>query len=274
MDYTLLIDGSPVFSGNSVTLITVLFALGVIVIIIEVALWRKRREREVVQHEFISIIAHKFRTPLTQVKWLVETILTNERDPYRQKDLGNIKESNDKLVALMETLISLTNSDKGDKTTYELEKTNIYEFTRTISEEMRPLFQEKNISFSVQCTRPDLTVLINRTGIRFVIQSLLYNSCVYSHPGRQVDVIISKHFRKVHVSVIDSGIGIAPQDLNKVFSKFYRGDNAERMDTEGFGVSLFISRSIVERNKGSIKAYSAGTEQGSVFTLSLPKVRP
>ncbi|MES2314984.1 MAG: HAMP domain-containing sensor histidine kinase [Patescibacteria group bacterium] len=254
-------------------LLTILFGLLVIILLIEIRLWRKRKASELVQHEFISIIAHKFRTPLTQVKWLVETILTNETDPYRQKDLNEIKESNDKLVALMETLMSLTNSDKDDKTTHEVERTDIYTFVHDIGEDMRPLFQEKNISFAVQCDSPNLAVKINRTGMKFVIQTLLHNSCIYSHPGREVSVIITKHFRKVHISVIDAGIGIDPQDLPRIFSKFYRGESAGHMDTEGFGVSLFISKSIVRRNRGSIKAYSAGSEQGSEFTISLPRVR-
>ncbi len=273
MNYSLLVDGKTLIAGNSFALVMVLIGLLVIVLLIEMLLWRKRREKEVVQHEFISIIAHKFRTPLTQVKWLVETALTSEKDAYKQKDLKDIKESNDKLIVLMETLISLTNNDKDDRTTYELERTDIYNFMHSISEEMRPLFQEKNISFSVQSTQPNLAVQINRTGMKFVIQTLLHNSYAYSHPGREVRVIITKHFRKIRISFIDSGIGIEPQDLSKVFTKFYRSESAERMDTEGFGVSLFISRSIVRRNNGTIKAYSAGLEQGSVFRVTLPKVR-
>ncbi|MDD5165570.1 MAG: HAMP domain-containing sensor histidine kinase [Candidatus Pacebacteria bacterium] len=273
MNYALLVDGKTFITGNSFTLISVLIGLLVIVTLIEIQLWRKRKKKEVVQHEFISIIAHKFRTPLTQVKWLVETALTSEKDAYKQKDLKDIKESNDKLIVLMETLISLTNNDKDDRTTYELERTDIYDFVHSISEEMRPLFQEKNISFSVQSTRPDLAVKINRTGMKFVIQALLHNSYAYSHPGREVRVIITKHFGKIRISFIDSGIGIEAQDLSKVFSKFYRSENAERMDTEGFGVSLFISTSIVSRNNGSLRAYSAGIEQGSVFRLTLPRIK-
>jgi len=243
------------------------------ILLVEIAMWRKRQRHEVIQHEFISIIAHKFRTPLTQVKWLIETILANEQDPYRKQDLKNIRESNEKLIVLMETLISLTNGDRDDRHTYELERVPVCDFVRGVAEEMRPLFQEKNISFAVLCDDADMAIKINRIGIQFALQALIHNSCTYSHPGTKVDVVVKRHFRKVTISVIDAGIGIEHRDLTRVFSKFYRADNAERMDTEGFGVSLFISQSIVRRNKGTIKAYSAGQEKGSIFTITLPRVR-
>jgi signal transduction histidine kinase len=236
-------------------------------------LWRKLRENQSVKYEFITIIAHKFRTPLTEIKWTIDTVMENESDPYLRKSLTDIQKASDKLAALMGTLIELTNKDTGAGLAYIFERTLIYDFVREIGDGLRNSFQEKNISFSVQCADPTLAVFINKIGMRFVLQALIENSCVYSPPGRRVDVVIFQKHRKVYISITDDGIGIRPRDLSKVFGKFYRARNAKRMDTEGFGVSLFMAQSITRRNHGVIRAFSEGIDRGSTFTIIVPRVK-
>lgn len=270
MIYSLLIDGSTVLTGNLITVLVLVLIVLVILCVIIKFTWKKVHENQVIKYEFIAIIAHKFRTPLTSVKWIIENLSGDEKDSYKLEQFQNIQKSNEKLIALTQTLVELTNENKGEVLHYVFEPTPIYDFVRSVGDRLQSTFHEKNIFFAVQCTDTNLVANINRTGMDFVIQAILENSCIYSPPGRRVDVIISKHHRKVLISIVDNGIGIQAQDLKKIFSKFYRAGNAKRMDTEGFGISLYMAQSIVKRNKGKIKVYSAGTDQGSTFTITLP----
>jgi signal transduction histidine kinase len=273
MTYQLVIDNSAVLTGSVASIVAIASVLLLIVAAVARLTWRKLRENQVIKYEFITIIAHKFRTPLTQVKWIADAVIQDERDPYKKKNFQDIQKANEKLIALMETLIELTGKDNGAGLLYTFERTVMYDFVRDVADTMKNAFQEKNISFSVQAADPMLAVVINRTGMRFVLQALLENSYTYSHPGRRVDVSIFRRHSKVAIAITDDGIGIRPQDLSKVFSKFYRAGNAKKMDTEGFGVSLFMAQSIVRRNKGRIVAYSQGIDHGSTFTIVLPRAK-
>ncbi len=273
MNYHIVLGTTTVFTGDVLNVMLAAVA-GILFVALTIKIIaRKLRENQVIKYEFITIIAHKFRTPLTQVKWILDSAVPGEDDPLQKKNLLDIQKANEKLIALMGTLIELTDEGKSGGLTYAFERVTAYDFVREIADSLQPLFQEKNISISVQATDPTFAIKINKIGMRFVIQALLENSCVYSPPGRRVDVIIFKRWGKVYISVTDDGIGIQPRDLRKVFSKFYRARNAKKMDTEGFGVSLFMAKTIVRRNGAKLHVFSAGLNQGSTFTVILPRVK-
>ena len=274
MTYQIAVDNVLIFSGNAVTVAAASGIAIVIFVLVLLYVIKKIRASQVIKYEFITIIAHKFRTPLTQIKWLLETLVPEEPDPLRRKNLQDMQKANEKLIVLTSTLIELTNSTrKKAGLAYSIDRTCMYDLVKEVADSLKGLFEEKNISFSVQATDPTLAAHINVPGIRFVLQSLMENSCAYSPVGRRVDIVIFERRGKVHTAITDNGIGIRPQDLSKIFSKFYRASNARKMDTEGFGISLSLSSSIVRRNNGVLKVFSPGLNQGSTFTIILPKAK-
>jgi signal transduction histidine kinase len=141
-----------------------------------------------------------------------------------------------------------------------------------VADSVRTTFKEKNIFFAVQCPPEDIFVKVDSARMEFVIQTLLQNALAYTSPGRNVDVTISYGGGKAVLAVTDHGIGIARSDLPHIFDKFYRTDLAQRTDTEGFGVGLYLSKSIVKRHRGRLDVYSEGENKGSTFTITLPMV--
>ncbi|MES2215676.1 MAG: HAMP domain-containing sensor histidine kinase [Patescibacteria group bacterium] len=273
MDYSALITEVPLLSDQTIATLLGSGAVVLIVGLIILGLWKKLHENETLKREFITIVAHKFRTPLTQARWLTESLISDEQDSYKKENLAEIQKVNKNLINLTGTLIELTESDAATKTAYTFQKISLCHFLRTIGESMKDSFKEKNIFFAVQCPPEDIMAKIDVPRMEFVIQTLLQNALTYTPTGKNVDVTLSHSNRKASIAVIDHGIGIHKADLPHIFSKFYRTDNAQRTDTEGFGVGLYLANSIVRRHKGKLDVHSDGVNEGSTFTVTLKEVR-
>ena len=248
-------------------------SIALLVIVIILALWRTLARNEKLKYEFITIIAHKFRTPLTHIKWTSDELAKTEQDSYKKQSLTDIQQSNEKLIKLTNTLLELTDASSSVATTYSWQRVSLCDFVRSASVSFKDMFHEKNIFFSVQCPPDSLFVKIDPQRMEFVIQTLLENALNYSSPGQTVEVRITRTGRRHEVSVIDHGIGIDPHDMPAMFTKFFRTKSAQAMDTEGFGVGLYLAQSIVHRHHGKLSVYSEGAGKGTTFTLSLKRSR-
>ncbi|MEK7646157.1 MAG: HAMP domain-containing sensor histidine kinase [Patescibacteria group bacterium] len=237
------------------------------------AVSHKINETENLKYEFITIIAHKFRTPLTQIKWLSEALVAEEQDSYKKQSLQEVGRSTQQLIDLTGTLVELTDSDSDSQASYTFERTNVCDLVRSVADTFKNTFHEKNLFLAINCANPDLFANIDKPRMEFVIQTLLQNSVTYSPPGRNVEVTISADSSRVVITVHDNGIGIEAKDIPKIFTKFFRTPIAKQTDTEGFGVGLYLVRAIVRRHKGSIEVASPGLAKGATFQITIPEVK-
>ncbi|MBU6426746.1 HAMP domain-containing histidine kinase [Patescibacteria group bacterium] len=255
------------------TLVMVLFVAAIALIFLLVYMLNlSSRKNEDLKEEFITIIAHKFQTPLSQVKWLIESMASAEQDPYKLESLGQIAKANRQLIDLTGTLVELADSDGLARAAYLFEKTDLCELTRRVAGLAKDSFHEKNIFFSVECDREPIYVKVDKARVEFALQVLFDNARLYSPPGKSVRVDVSKIGAKAAITVSDQGIGISPEEFPRLFSKFFRGKNAVSADTEGFGVGLYLADSIVRRHRGRIEVSSPGAGKGSTFKIVLPSV--
>lgn len=255
------------------TVISVTFAIIILILIISLEMVRHFRDTEELKYEFITIMAHKFQTPLSQIKWLAENLIESESDQYKKESMSELKKSAENLISLTSTLIDMTDSDNTSKSAYDYEKIDICKLMKDVSDSMKSVYQEKNISFSLTCSQPSIFVFGDKTRIDFVIQSIINNAYKFSSVGHRIFAFVSVSGRKVSFSVRDEGIGISPTEINKVGTKFFRAKNSFEVDTEGFGVSLFLSDTIVRRHKGEITIASDGIGKGTTVTVVLPKAK-
>jgi len=273
MYYQFLIEGREIFSGDIIQG-GIYLGVGLLVIILAIGyIWHRFRENERLKYEFITIVAHKFRTPLTYVKWISDTLVTDEDDQFKKKSLEDIQRSNQRLIDLTGTLIELTESDGPGRATYKIEHLNLCDLVRETAAPFKDAFHEKNIFFSVNCRDEKIMVKVDRARLEFILQTLFENARNYTSPGKEVRVLISHSFRKAIVTVIDQGIGITKEDMPHVFTKFFRAQNARHVDTEGFGVGLYMAKTISRRLGGRLEAHSEGENKGSTFTLTLHRAR-
>ena len=270
MNYKIVINDNPILSGNVFTLFLVGLIILFIIAYIARVIFNKIKLYETMKYEFITIIAHKFRTPLTQIKWIVEASLPGETDSFKKESLDSINKSTETLIGLTNTLVEITDSANKVLAVYSFEKLNICEIISKITGSLKDRFHEKNIFFGITCAETEIFVKGDKARLEFVLQTVIENTINYSPVGSNVEVTISKEKSKVVIYVIDQGIGIKAEDLPHIFTKFFRTSNAQAMDTEGFGVGLFLAKSVVKRHNGEINVFSKGVGKGSTFSISLP----
>lgn len=232
--------------------------------------WKRTSENEVLKYEFVTIVAHKFRTPLTHIKWSTDELAKNEVDKYKRETLQDIQKSNEKLIKLTNTLVEITDSENEASSTYVLQRTELCAFVKAVGEEMRHEFHEKNVFFTIQCPAEPIHAKIDSQRMEFVLQTILENARNYTPTGKNVTVALGQEGHKALIAVTDDGIGIDKKDIGLISTKFFRTENAKSADTEGFGVGLYLAQAIARRHKGSIEVFSEGVGRGSTFTIVLP----
>ena len=271
MNYQPFVDDKFFWGGNISTFFLVTFIVVVLAIGLAAEIWRRLRQNEVMKYEFITILAHKFRTPLTHLKWQLEELSSSSAEPAAKEMIADISGSIDQLISLTGTMLELTDSENKSKTLYKFERVSLCDFVKNVTQPFKNMFHEKNISFSVRCEGQEVFARIDKPRMEFVLHALLENSHAYTPPGRNIDIIVSQTWHKAMISIKDAGIGIESKDLPHIFEKFYRAENARRADMEGVGIGLFLAQSIVRRHKGKIEVYSEGRDRGTLFRVVLPR---
>lgn len=258
------------FIATNLWVLPIMSVVVLILAIILIILAYKVRSSIGLKYEFVSIISHKFRTPLTSVKWSVDNLISSEKDGFRRNELEDVHRLNQELIGLTNTLIELTETDKSSKHSYNFEIFSACDFIRETAKPASELFGIKNITFSVNCADENIKIKADRTRLEFVVHALLENSSIYTPAGGKVDVVVEAAQDKIYITVVDNGIGIPKKNLRYIFSEFHRAPNAKAFDTEGLGVDLFLAKRIVHRLGGQIKAFSEGEAKGSTFQITLP----
>jgi len=231
--------------------------------------WRKAREADVAKYEFITVVTHKFRTPLTRIKWATEEI--EKILPSDKKEMTSIvHQSERQLFELTNMLVRLSEAD-SDGFEHAPESIDISVVLRQLEAEYVVPMEQKNVTFSVERT-DHVFVMGNQEQLHFILQILLDNAMSYTPEGGAI-MVTSKVFvqsSEYRIQVRDTGIGMAKHTLRQIFSRFYRGEKARLADTEGMGIGLFMAKNLIAKQGGKIWAESPGENKGSAFTISIP----
>ncbi len=247
-------------------------ATSALAVIVGIIVWKKMRENDLLKYEFITVVTHKFRTPLTHVKWATELLLSQESDPSKRHEIENIRESNSKLIDLTSTLIAVADADRPESSLYKFENLVLGDLVADVALGLKSRIEERKISFSLERWDSGAMMRGDRERIKFIAQTLVENAISYSQIGGTVVAAVETSSRTLSLRVKDAGIGIAKEELPRLFTKFYRSPRARTADTEGVGVGLFLIKAIVDRHGGTIEADSPGPNMGTTFLVSFPKL--
>ena len=219
--------------------------------------------------QLLADVSHELRTPLTAIKGsmeaLVDGVLPADTETFKQ-----IEQEADRLQRLVNDLQELSRVESG---AYELhpEVLSIAELVQAAIQRMEQPYKQKNISLQGNLPPGLPDVPGDRDRLMQVLINLLDNACQYTPPGGQVSVEVKRQGQEVLVAVHDSGMGIPPEHLPNVFTRFYREDKSRsRQAGGGSGIGLTIARHLVEAHGGRLWAESQGVGKGSTFTFTLP----
>ena len=222
--------------------------------------------------EFISVAAHQLRTPLTSIHWASDALRKNENLSGDDKNMVlMIGKSTEKLLNIVDDLLNTAKIEEG-RFGYIFDDLDLVEFVGEILTSARDKLKQYGIKLYFDKPE-DSNLVIKADGkkLEMALSNLLDNAARYNVKNGEVAVSLKKFKDKpyVQVSIRDSGIGISSEDLKKLFTKFYRGDAAIKLQTEGSGLGLFIVKNIIERHGGTIWVESE-LNRGTTFHFTLP----
>ncbi|MCF7865131.1 MAG: hypothetical protein K9M11_01310 [Candidatus Pacebacteria bacterium] len=244
---------------------------GITVMLVSLFVWRQIREADLLKYEFINNISHKFRTPLTHIRWLAEDLRDIRTEEERSKAVEQIQFASMRLFELTNIVIDASQSN-NDLYLYHFTSVGISNIFKEISDSHNDQISHKLLKVHIDIGPNVPKVKADKTRLQFALQIMYENALIYTPEGGTIEVKVRQIGGEVIVSIKDSGIGINAADLPHVFSKFYRSQNARHADTEGMGIGLFMAKNIIEKHNGRIWVESYGENKGSVFSVALPIV--
>ena len=227
--------------------------------------------------EFLAVLSHELRTPLTPVLANAEYLIANLDEISREEEremLGAIQRNARLEAQLIDDLLDLTRISRG-KIELKFEAVDVHAAIADAISILTPQFGEKGLALRNELTARDHWMWGDPTRLRQVFWNLLTNAVKFTPAGGQVVVrsFIDSSARLV-VEVGDSGIGIEPDQLARIFNAFEQGERKVTRQFGGLGLGLAITRSIVQMHHGVIAASSAGQGKGAVFQLRFASVSP
>lgn len=232
----------------------------------------KLRSIDQMKTNFITLASHELRTPLTTIKAFIELLLIKQHlpDTQRTKLMTTVNEETDRLTRLVNDLLDLARIEAG-AVSWRREDLLLEPLVENVLAGMTPIFSKKDIRVAATIAPPYTGIRGERDRLIQVVTNILSNAAKFTSRGGSVHVAVLRDpsAPSVAVSVSDDGIGIRPEDLDAIFDKFHRSEDAHQTGIEGTGLGLAIAREIVEHHGGRIWA-SSERGKGSVFTFTLP----
>lgn len=232
----------------------------------------KTREIEILRSkgEFITTASHQLRTPLTSLYWIFES-LNKETLAESQKTLvdeGMVVSS--RALKIVNDLLDASKIEEG-RFGYRFENVNVADFLESVLKEKMILAQEYGIKLYFQKPETPVICLIDSEKLGYALSNLIDNAIKYNVKNGEVTVGIEKVEDQPYISIFikDTGIGVPAEEINKLFSKFFRAENAAKIVADGSGLGLFITKNIIRQHGGNIWAESE-INRGTTFHFTLP----
>lgn len=223
--------------------------------------------------EFVSLASHQLRTPLTGSKWFLELLARDPEHTLTADQRGLIDGvvfSNERTISLVNDLLSAAHIDTGKKLNLSLKKTDVIPLVAFVADEKKHMSKSKKVVIRLDKNSPlQLALNIDKDKIVQVLENLVDNAIKYSKPNTEIILGVKPNSDHVTFFVKDQGIGIPFANQRLIFNRFFRADNASKVDNTGTGLGLYIAKGIVEYHKGKIW-FESEEGKGSTFYFSLP----
>ncbi|MDD3983621.1 MAG: ATP-binding protein [Candidatus Omnitrophica bacterium] len=229
------------------------------------------RRLEKVRQDFVANVSHELRTPLSSIKGYAETLLDGavEDKGHAREFIGIIHQESDRLANLINDLLDLARIESGNM---ELSKApfDVLAVAKRAVESMGGQARAKSIKLGITAFSGVLPLAVgDEFGFRQVLTNLLDNALKYTPEGGGVTISVEAAGGFLQVNVADTGIGISPADIPRIFERFYRVDKARSREAGGTGLGLSIVKHIVQAHGGRVWVESA-PGSGSVFSFTIP----
>ena len=221
--------------------------------------------------EAVSVVSHQLKTPLSAIKGYLEVLHLGELGSLNKKQKEYVDDAlsnTNIMISLVKDLLDVSRIEEN-RMELKLKKEDIVKLTQNSIKELISFAKAKNCIVELQVKNKIPLLLIDEVKIKQVINNLITNAIKYNKRKGRVIVDIEKKKDRVYFKCNDEGIGITKKDQKKLFNRFFRGEKAIALATEGSGLGLYIARSIVKMHSGDLSCKSK-ENQGSTFEFYIP----
>jgi len=244
-------------------------AAGIIVVIQDIT---EHVKLDNMRKEFIADVSHELKTPLTSIMGYADTLATAEYDKeLQEKFLGVISSEAIRMTKLVNDLLTLSKHDNTE-TKWEKSEFNLGELVKHCQENLQIESSKKNQSVECFVTANVPPVYADKDGIERVVLNILSNSIKYTEENGTIKIYVGFVYNDAYIKIIDNGIGIPENDLNRIFDRFYRVDKARTRTMGGTGLGLSIAKEILDKNGGRIDIKSV-LGKGTEVVITIPTVQ-
>ena len=215
------------------------------------------------KNEFLSLATHQIRSPLTSIKWGLDSL----KEKFSIETVNHMLLTTEDLISTVNDILDISKIEQGGMP-IKKEEFDIHDFIGRLVEEFRMTAEKKGLRITFSGDNVSCFIISDQNKIRQVFVNLIDNAIKYTKTG-QVDVTFKKMEKVAVIEVKDTGPGIEPRELSELFDKFLRG-KAGKESAGGSGLGLYLAKKITVALGGNISAHSEGLGKGSTFRVQLP----
>lgn len=220
--------------------------------------------------EFLATLAHELRNPLAPIRNALEIMrLAGSDTQTMERGRSMVERQVQQLVRLIDDLLDISRITRG-KVQLRKEKIDVAKVVQSALETCQPFVERGGQTLTVELPKQPIFVEADPARLTQVLVNLLHNASKYTDPGGRIDLRVEQQFQNVVFRVRDTGIGIAPPMLTRIFEMFTQTGRAEDRSQGGLGIGLSLVRGLVELHGGKVEATSEGIGKGSEFVVTLP----
>ena len=239
---------------------------GVIVVIQDIT---EHVKLDNMRKEFVANVSHELKTPITSIMGYAETLVEGEYDKQTQDKFLHVIETESKRMSrLVQDLLTLSRYD-NNQVKWEKTEFDLGELVKKTQENLALEIEKKKHTVECFVTADVPLVYADKYGIERVIVNILTNTIKYTNEGGTIKIYVGFVYNNAYIKIIDNGIGIPEEDLEKIFERFYRVDKARSREFGGTGLGLSIAKEILEQNNASIDIRST-VGKGTEVVIQIP----
>ncbi len=230
----------------------------------------EERHLDYLKSEFISLASHQLRTPLSSIRWYAE-LLSDARDGFNEEQKSYVTEIDHavrRMVTLLGSLLYAARMEDEDLRP-AIQKIELGTVIAEMLQDAQELFEGSSVRYSLNREQQSVPVESDPVLLKVVLQNLIGNAVKYSTPNTLVTITVGSDDQNAILHVADQGVGIPEAEQSRIFEKFFRAANVRKMDTDGNGLGLSISKAIIDRLGGSL-TFQSDEGKGTTFTLTVP----